>query len=123
MRTGLVSALSLFLCACAIGPDYRRPEVAQPPAFRGDEAPSEATIALVPWWELFGDETLKGLIEEALKQNYDLRIAASRVEQARYAVGVVRADALPQVGYQASAERGKFSIPGAGISRTENIFF
>jgi len=123
MRTGLVSALSLFLCACAIGPDYRRPEVAQPPAFRGDEAPGEATIALVPWWELFGDETLKGLIEEALKQNYDLRIAASRVEQARYAVGVVRADALPQVGYQASAERGKFSIPGAGISRTENIFF
>jgi outer membrane protein, multidrug efflux system len=123
MRTGLVSALSLFLCACAIGPDYRRPEVAQPPAFRGDEAPSEATIAQIPWWELFGDETLKGLIEEALKQNYDLRIAASRVEQARYAVGVVRADALPQVGYQASAERGKFSIPGAGISRTQNIFF
>ena len=123
MRTGLVSALSLLLCACAIGPNYRRPEVAQPAAFRGDQAPSESTIAQVPWWELFGDETLRGLIEEALKQNYDLRIAASRVEQARYAVGVVRADALPQVGYQGSAERGKFSLPGAGISRTENIFF
>jgi multidrug efflux system outer membrane protein len=63
------------------------------------------------------------LIEEALKQNHDLRIAASRVEQARYAVGIVRADALPQVGYQASAERGKISLSGAGISRTQNVFF
>jgi outer membrane protein, multidrug efflux system len=122
MRTGLASALSLILCACAIGPSYRRPEVAQPPAFRGDEAPSEATIAQIPWWELFRDETLKGLIEEALEQNYDLRIAASRVEQARYAVGVVRADALPQVGYQASAERSRFNLPGGGHA-TQNLFF
>src|SRR5262245_44790619 len=123
MRTWLVTALCLILSACAIGPNYRRPEVAEPPAFRGDEAPRAATIAELPWWELFRDETLKGLIDETLKQNYDLRIAASRVEQARYAVGVVRADALPQVGYQGSAERTKFSIPGAGISRTQNIFF
>jgi multidrug efflux system outer membrane protein len=123
MRTGLVAALCLSLCACAIGPNYRRPEVAQPANFRGDAAPSEETIATLPWWELFGDETLKGLIEEALKQNYDLRIAASRVEQARYSVGVVRADALPQVGYQGSAERGKVSLPGGGVSRTGNLFF
>lgn len=123
MRTGFVTVLCLFLCACAIGPNYRRPEVAEPPAFRGDEAPAEATIADLPWWELFRDETLKGLIEEALKQNYDLRIAASRVEQSRYAVGVVRADALPQVGYEASAERARLNIPGTGTHRTENIFF
>jgi outer membrane protein, multidrug efflux system len=124
MRTALVStALSLILCACAIGPNYRRPEVAQPDAFRGDEAPAAETIADLPWWELFRDETLKGLIEEALKQNYDLRIAAARVEQSRYAVGVVRADALPQVGYQGSAERGKFSLPDGSVSRTENLFF
>jgi len=123
MRTGLVSALSLILCACAIGPNYRRPEVADPPAFRGDEAPGAASIADLPWWDLFRDETLKALIEEALQQNHDLRIAASRVEQARYAVGVVRADALPQVGYQASAERARINIPGTGTHRTENIFF
>jgi multidrug efflux system outer membrane protein len=123
MRTGLVPLLSLILCACAIGPHYRRPEVAEPPAFRGDQAPGAASIAELPWWELFRDETLKGLIEEALKQNYDLRIAASRVEQARYAVGVVRADALPQVGYQGSAERTKFVVPGSGLGRTQNIFY
>ena len=123
MRTVLVTATSLLLCACAIGPDYRRPEVAEPPAFRGDEAATPTSIADLPWWELFRDETLKGLIEEALQQNHDLRIAASRVEQARYAVGIVRADALPQVGYQGSAERGKFAIPGFGLSRTENVFF
>jgi outer membrane protein, multidrug efflux system len=123
MRTWLVSALCLFLSACAIGPRYRRPEVPEQPAYRGDAAPAAESIADVPWWDLFRDETLKGLIEEALKQNYDLRIAAARVEQARYAVGIVRADALPQVGYQGSAERSKFVAPGAGITRTQNIFF
>jgi multidrug efflux system outer membrane protein len=121
--SGLVSALSLILCACAIGPNYRRPEVAEPPAFRGDEAPGAASIADLPWWELFRDETLKGLIEEALDQNHDLRIAAARVEQARYAVGVVRADALPQVGYEASAERTRRNLPESGLHRTGNIFF
>ena len=123
MRALLVAAIGLFLCACAIGPDFRRPEVAEPPAFRGDAAPAPASIADLPWWELFGDATLKGLIEEALTQNHDLRIAASRVEQARYAVGITRADALPQVGYQASAERGKFSLPDGSVSRTGNLFF
>ena len=123
MRASLVTVLCLALTACAIGPDYRRPEVAEPPAFRGDEAPAAETIAGLPWWELFGDETLKALIEDALNQNYDVAIAASRVEQARYAVGVVRADALPQVGYQGSAERTKFVASRANIDRTENIVF
>jgi multidrug efflux system outer membrane protein len=122
MRTSLVSALCLVLCACAIGPNYHRPEVAQPPAFRGDPAPAATSIADLPWWELFRDETLKGLIEEALKQNYDVRIAAARVEQARYAVGVVRADALPQVGYEGSAERARVRLPGGGHT-TQNVFF
>jgi hypothetical protein len=44
-----------------------------------------------PWWEVFGDPTLKGLVEEALAADYDSRIAAARVEQARHAVGVTRA--------------------------------
>ncbi|TMA32479.1 MAG: efflux transporter outer membrane subunit [Deltaproteobacteria bacterium] len=121
MRTGLVVAVSVALAACAIGPNYHPPEVEEPPAFRGEETPAATSIADLPWWEVFRDPVLKGLIEEALAQNYDLRIAASRVEQARYAVGVVRADALPQAGYQGSAERGKFFSVGG--NDTHNAFF
>ena len=123
MRTGLVVAVSMALAACAIGPNYHPPEVEEPPAFRGEEAPAATSIADLPWWEVFRDPVLKGLIEQALAQNYDLRIAASRVEQARYAVGVVRADALPQAGYQGSAERDKFFSPLASSNRTDNVFF
>jgi outer membrane protein, multidrug efflux system len=98
MRAGLVVMVSVALAGCAIGPNYHPPKVEEPPAFRGEEAPAATSIADLPWWDVFRDPALKGLIEEALARNYDLRIAASRVEQARYAVGVIRADALPQVG-------------------------
>lgn len=121
MRTRLVIALCLCLSACAVGPRYRPPEVQMQDAFRGEETPAATSIADLPWWEVFGDPVLAGLIEEALQRNHDLRIAAERVEQARYAVGVVRADALPQVGYDGSAERGRFF--SAGGNRTENLFF
>src|SRR5262245_61150997 len=104
-RGGLFVSLSVLLSACTVGPRCRRPARPDQPAYRGEETPAATSIADLPWWDVFRDPVLKELIEEALAQNYDLRIAASRVEQARYSVGVVRADALPQVGYQGSAER------------------
>ena len=68
---------------------------------------------------------LKGhlLIEEALTNGYDIRIIAKRVEQARYAVGVTRADLLPQASYQGSAQRGKVFNPFGGDNVTGNNFF
>ena len=74
--------------------------VVHPPAvFRGQQGAAEqAWIADVPWWELFKDETLRDLIKTALANNNDLRIAVSRVEQARQiAAGARRISAASRI--------------------------
>ncbi|HEV8711296.1 MAG TPA: efflux transporter outer membrane subunit [Candidatus Binatia bacterium] len=91
---------------CAIGPNYLRPELPLPETHRGQVGVPEATsLADLPWWEVFQDKVLKGLIEEALANNYDLRTAAARVEQARALAGVARAEFFPQIGYEGDAGR------------------
>ena len=120
-------ALSLsLLSACAIGPNYKRPAVDTPLAYRGETpaaAPADPTsFADLPWWEVFRDPVLKGLIEESLASSYDIRIVAARVEQARYAVGVTRADLLPQATYEGAALRGRFANPLGGNNVTTNQF-
>lgn len=129
LRSSLLGVLiaSTFLGGCAVGPNYRRPSVETPATYRVEsdaaaEIPDAKALADLPWWELFDDHALQGLIEEALANNYDLRIAAKRVEQARYAVGTTRADLLPQVGYQGSATRAKVDN-AAGDNPTVNQFF
>jgi multidrug efflux system outer membrane protein len=101
------------LAGCAIGPDYRRPDIHAPEATRGQIGPVEAaSLADLPWWEVFRDPVLKDLVEEAVRQNYDLRMATYRVEQARQLVGVARADLFPQIGYQANASRQRTFLFG-----------
>ncbi len=115
--------LSLTLSACAVGPTYRRPNIETPETFRGaDEVVDSTSIADMAWWDVFQDPALKQLVEEALANNYDLRVAATRVEQARFAVGVTRADLVPQVGYEGGAQRGKTFNP-FGDNATDNQFF
>jgi multidrug efflux system outer membrane protein len=121
-----LSLLLTLLTGCALGPNYKRPAVDTPPAYRGETAeaaPVNATsLADLPWWQVFQDPVLKGLVEEALRNSYDMRRVVSRVEQARYAVGVTRADLLPQASYEGGAQRGRFFTPGASENVTGNIF-
>src|SRR5215471_13199760 len=73
----------LLLMSCAVGPNYKRPNVASPPAFRGGpEVPQQASLADLPWWDIFHDERLTGLIKESLANNYDLTVAVARIDQA-----------------------------------------
>lgn len=96
----LASMLPLLLGGCVLGPDYQRPEVATPDRFQAQISPSEAnSFADLPWWAVFNDKALQALVTEALTNNYDLQVAAARIEQARALVGVVRSEAAPQVGY------------------------
>ena len=121
-RGALLAVCALTLSACAVGPNYKRLQVQTPPAYRGDEAPIGAkSLADLPWWDVFQDPALEELIDQTLTNNYDLRIAASRVEQARYFVGVTRADMMPQLGYEGSAQRGK-QLGGIGSNKTTNAF-
>lgn len=97
----------LFFCGCAVGPNYKRPAVNAPAAFRGETETSTNSLADLPWWQVFHDETLHGLVRIALTNNYDLRIAVSRVEQERALAAQARAGFFPQVNYGAFAARGQ----------------
>ena len=110
LLTAAVTLGTLFVTACAMGPDYERPETAMPEAFE-QSADSGTSIANLNWWELFGDEQLNSLVRIALEQNRDMAIAVSRIEEARAALGFVRSDQYPQFEVSAGANRGN-SIPG-----------
>ena len=73
--------LLLGLTGCVMGPKYKRPTVQPPDKFYTETAPQSNSVADLPWWELFKDPVLQGLIHEALKNNYDVAIAAARVEE------------------------------------------
>lgn len=106
--------LAVFLAGCAVGPNYKRPVVNTPAVYR---QPAEDAQAVQPaagnssqaapagaqslgeekWWKVFQDKELQELIRAALKNNYDVRIAATRVLQAQALLGITRADQLPSV--------------------------
>ncbi len=111
-RWPAVALAAALLAGCAVGPNYTRPTIQAPEGFRGQVGPAEAaSLADLPWWEVFQDPVLQGLILDALQSNYDLRTAIARVEQARALVGVARAPLFPQVGYQGQAARGRSFFP------------
>jgi multidrug efflux system outer membrane protein len=115
LLTALLAALTLQ--ACAVGPNYRRPDTPLPEAYRSDQAPQLESLADLPWWVVFQDDILQGLIAEALRNNYDLQTAVARVEQARGVLVSTRSAIFPQGGYQGDASRGR-EFFGFGSNRT-----
>jgi multidrug efflux system outer membrane protein len=103
--------VAALLSGCTIGPDYERPAVARPETFRGQATAEAASLADVPWWEAFQDPILKSLIQDALRSNYDVRIAAARVQEARANLGVARSDYFPSLDYGVGASRARM-LPG-----------
>ncbi len=95
-RFVVVLTLSAGALSCKLGPDYERPPVVTPEKWR-ELAAAEASIANVPWWELFQDEELQRLITIALAENRDLKIAIERIEEARALYGISRSELYPQV--------------------------
>lgn len=109
----LSSMLSaLLLAGCMVGPNYHRPVVQTPANYRdlstNPQAQAQAaSYADLPWWQVFQDPQLQDLIRTALKQNYDLQIAAERINAARAVVTVTRSRLFPQVGGNADFTGGK----------------
>lgn len=102
-------ALALF-AACTVGPNYHRPVVAVPNQFYGATTPAQAaSLADAAWFDLFRDPALRSLIDEALRNGFDARIAAARVEQARARYGIAGAARFPLIGYAAAYEYGHTS--------------
>ncbi len=98
-RLLLAMAACGWLAGCMVGPNYHRPAVPTPPAYRGQTAsspqPPTASLGNQRWWTVFRDPVLQQLIRTALKQNYNIRIAAARVVQAQAEVGITRANEFP----------------------------
>ncbi|MEF8753136.1 MAG: efflux transporter outer membrane subunit [Accumulibacter sp.] len=106
-----VALLAGGLAGCMVGPDYVRPTVESPTAWR-IEYPMAADVANTRWWEQFGDPALNDLVDGALRENLDVRIAAARVDQFIGALTATRSQLYPQVGYGAEASRTRASRVG-----------
>lgn len=117
MKYAIAAAAAVILSGCAVGPNYKRPDIALPGEFRGaaPQKGADTSIADTKWQDLFNDAVLRQLVETALKQNFDLQIAAERVQQARAQLDSRRANLFPfingQVGFTASRSSTVGSAP------------
>lgn len=126
-KHSVVAAVGLGLCVCAsncaVGPNYKRPELPTIPKYRGQDLVSyssdgkaplfAASVADLPWWQLFEDPYLIELIGDSIEHNYDARIALARVQQAKAALGVAESDFFPQIGYSVEGGRGQRTFLGS----------
>ena len=103
-----VCLVAIGLAGCVLGPDYKRPDVALPKAWRA-EPPDSADLANTEWWKGFNDAELDALIGDALEANKDLKIASLRVAAFDARLQVSRSANYPQIGYDVVAQRRRFS--------------
>jgi outer membrane protein, multidrug efflux system len=118
--TPLVLAL-LLLAGCAVGPDFKEPVVQAPEGYRTSVMPSEP-ITDLKWWTLFDDPQLYALVTTALENNRDLKIAVSRIEQARATLGFTRADQFPHVDIEAGAQKGNFANGSRSADTNSTVY-
>lgn len=118
MQRSVQLLLALALTGCTVGPDYARPEINSPTAWRRPPPPLNTTAvadaANTLWWEQFGDPVLDQLVAEALGSNLDIQIAAARVDQFVGALGATRSQLFPQIGYggrATSAQASRLGVP------------
>jgi len=109
--SGAVAAAFTLVTACTVGPDYTRAPLAQPAQYRVATGDPHAN-ADIAWWDSLNDPSLSALVDEAMHNNYDVRIASARLEQFRGQLETARAGLFPQVGASFGAARqrtGTFS--------------
>lgn len=108
-----LAVVVMIFHSCKLGPDYSRTITVENDVFR-QEFPDGRTIANIPWWELFGDKVLTGLIKTALENNKDVKSAMARIREARASMDIVRADLYPRINY---------SVDGSSSINTEQSGF
>lgn len=116
-RIALTSATALVLLAgCTVGPDYKSPATTSPEKFHAQDDPQSGPSRLVTgpanvsqWWTFFADGKLDSIIERSVAANLDLRLAQSRLLEARAQRGVIAADRFPQVNLGADYSRSRLS--------------
>lgn len=106
------------LSACAVGPDYQRPDLALPTQWPGAgqktaDVPADATQQAGPWWRIYQDPVLDRLQDEALNNNVDARLAVARIAEAQAQLGIANADLLPSLSANMGGSRTKVTTQGA----------
>jgi multidrug efflux system outer membrane protein len=121
---GATAMLVAAVAGCALGPNYRRPETTTPAAYRFEHDATADSVADAGWWLVYQDPVLQSLIREGLANNFDVRIAAARIDQARAALGSAHLQQLPQVSATAGATRQQTSLYQLppGFPPTSNVF-
>jgi len=113
-RTRYLAFLLSVLTGCAVGPDYRPPEIALPAGFLGEAAAERREVGsaadLQAWWAGFDDPLLTRFVSQALEQNLDIAQAAARVAQSRASLRYADAALLPAANVSANAARGYQSV-------------
>ena len=112
MHRAAACIAAALAAACTVGPDYVKPVVDPPPAWRIDY-PQAAEIANTRWWEQFGDPVLNQLVESALRDNRDLLIAAARVDVFVGQLVTTRSQYYPQANFNVNASRNRATAIGA----------
>ena len=122
MSKRLCVAAAALLAGCAVGPDYQRPSLDVPAQYRDVAPTTPDTTSDTPslgdsgWWEVYSDTHLQALLSTALQNNFDVKIAVARIDEARAQLGSARLAYLPQLSVEASAARAKASnfarLPG-----------
>ena len=129
-RIGILAAsiaCATMLSGCmTVGPDYQRPDLPLPQAWRTTQ-PEAMDVVNTEWWKGLGDPALDALIVEAIDSNLDLQLATLRVEQFDARLLISRADGRPQIGYEASANRRRYSqeqpaLLPRGVNQYQNAF-
>lgn len=109
----IIAVLACILTACAVGPDYERPEVVTPQNWRISYQ-AAADVSNTRWWQQFQDPILDLLIETALQENKDVRIAAARMQEFAARIDIANSGFLPQIGYGVDGSRNKLSTESFG---------
>jgi outer membrane protein, multidrug efflux system len=121
MKLGLLLLPLILLSGCLVGPEYQRPSYPVPEKYRG-EGPGIPTqtggesFGKLKWFEVFHDPQLQRLIEVALKENYDVKVAAQRVLAAREQVDITRSGLFPGLNIGGQMETIRISQEGAGFN-------
>ena len=118
-----VLAGAALATSCTLGRDYKRPAIETPTNYRhaASQTTSAASLADVQWFDLFRDDTLTQLVRTALEQNFEIRIAAQRVLQARAAYGITRSDQFPSIDVSAGVTAARSSQTGASRGIPEGV--
>jgi outer membrane protein, multidrug efflux system len=106
---GILAGLAI-LGGCAVGPNYKRPVVNAPDNFRFTENQTTNSLGDLPWWKVFKDPILQNLIGTAITNNYDLKQAVARVEEARNQAAAANAAFFPQANYGGDIGRGRNAL-------------